>query len=280
MELQIYSPTQDGFIKEITWNHEEIKKEIAEKVQHYANLVYTDEQIKDAKTDRATLRKFVDALETKRKEMKKLCLAPYDTFEKQIKEIIAIVNEPIVMIDGQVKLYEEKQREEKMEEIIKIFNNCDFPEWVHIAAVFDEKWLNVSVKLPAIKTEMETKAEQITNDINTLANLPEFAFEAMEIYKTTLDINKAISEGKRLSDIQKRKLEAEAKRKAAEEANVNATEVAPAPAEPTQTETAPVTEETEIRRWIGFEAYLSTEEALALREFFVSRNIQYRSPKK
>ena len=280
MELQIYSPTQDGFIKEITWNHEEIKKEIAEKVQHYANLVYTDEQIKDAKTDRATLRKFVDALETKRKEMKKLCLAPYDTFEKQIKEIIAIVNEPIVMIDGQVKLYEEKQREEKMEEIIKIFNNCDFPEWVHIAAVFDEKWLNVSVKLPAIKTEMETKAEQITNDINTLANLPEFAFEAMEIYKTTLDINKAISEGKRLSDIQKRKLEAEAERKAAEEANVNATEVAPAPAEPTQTETAPVTEETEIRRWIGFEAYLSTEEALALREFFVSRNIQYRSPKK
>ena len=280
MELQIYSPTQDGFIKEITWNHEEIKKEIAEKVQHYANLVYTDEQIKDAKTDRATLRKFVDALETKRKEMKKLCLAPYDTFEKQIKEIIAIVNEPIVMIDGQVKLYEEKQREEKMEEIIKIFNNCDFPEWVHIAAVFDEKWLNVSVKLPAIKTEMETKAEQITNDINTLANLPEFAFEAMEIYKTTLDINKAISEGKRLSDIQKRKLEAEAERKAAEEAKANATEVAPTSAEPTQTETAPVTEETEIRRWIGFEAYLSTEEALALREFFVSRNIQYRSPKK
>lgn len=280
MELQIYSPTQDGFIKEITWNHEEIKKEIAEKVQHYANLVYTEEQIKDAKMDRATLRKFVDALETKKKEMKKLCLAPYDTFEKQIKEIIAIVNEPIVMIDGQVKAYEENKREEKMEEILKIFDNVGFPEWVHIAAVFDEKWLNVSVKLPAIQKEMEAKVEQITNDINTLANLPEFAFEAMEVYKTTLDINKAISEGKRLSDIQKRKLEAEAERKAAEEAKVNATEVAPTPAEPTPTETAPVTEETEIRRWIGFEAYLSTEEALALREFFVSRNIQYRSPKK
>ena len=29
MELQIYSPTQDGFIKEITWNHDAIKKEVA-----------------------------------------------------------------------------------------------------------------------------------------------------------------------------------------------------------------------------------------------------------
>ena len=25
MELKIYSPTEDGFVKEITWNHEEIK---------------------------------------------------------------------------------------------------------------------------------------------------------------------------------------------------------------------------------------------------------------
>lgn len=277
MELKVYETT---FPKVIEFNYEDLKREIAEKVQHYANLVYTEEQIGDAKADRANLRKFKEALDAKRKEIKKQCLEPYEAFEKKMKEIIAIVDEPIVMIDGQVKAYEEKKREEKMEEILKIFDNVGFPEWVHIAAVFDEKWLNVSVKLPAIKTEMETKAEQITNDINTLANLPEFAFEAMEIYKTTLDINKAISEGKRLSDIQKRKLEAEAERKAAEEANVNATEVVPAPAEPTQTETAPVTEETEIRRWIGFEAYLSTEEALALREFFVSRNIQYRSPKK
>ena len=93
MELQIYSPTQDGFIKEITWNHEDIKREISERVKHYTNLLYTDEQIKLAKTDRANLRKFVDALETKRKEIKKQCLAPYEDFEKQMKEIVSIVNE-------------------------------------------------------------------------------------------------------------------------------------------------------------------------------------------
>ena len=274
MELQIYSPTQDGFIKEITWNHEDIKKEIAEKVQHYANLVYTDEQIKEAKADVAKLRKFKEALDTKRKEVKKQCLAPYEVFEKQMKEIIAIVDQPILMIDGQVKLYAEKQREEKMEEIVKIFDSCGFPEWVQFAIIFDEKWLNVSVKLPTIQAEIESKLNKIENDINTLNNLPEFAFEAKEVYKNTLDLNTAISEGKRLSEIQKRKLEAEAEKKAAEESEsvvVSKTENATTPEQ--------IPEETESRRWIGFEAYLSTEDALALREFFVSKNIKYRSPK-
>ena len=36
MELKIYSPTEDGFIKAIEWNHEEIKNEVAEKRQHSA----------------------------------------------------------------------------------------------------------------------------------------------------------------------------------------------------------------------------------------------------
>ena len=278
MELQIYSPTQDGFIKEITWNHEEIKKEIAEKVQHYANLVYTDEQIKDAKADRAKLRKFVDALETKRKEIKKQCLAPYEAFEKQMKEIVAVVNEPILMIDGQVKNFEEKQREEKLEEIKKYWMSTEIqvPIPLTFEQMFDEKWLNASVKLSSIQTEIESKLNKITNDLDTLNNLPEFAFEAIEVYKTTLDLNIAISEGKRLSEIQKRKIEAEAERKAAEEAKSSVEEVAPTP--PTASEQIP--EESEIRRWIGFEAYLSTGEALALREFFVSRNIIYRNPKK
>lgn len=276
MELQIYSPSQDGFVKKIEWNHEEIKKEISEKLQHYANLVYTEEQIKDAKADRATLRKFKEALDAKRKEIKKQCLAPYETFEKQMKEILAIVDEPIVMIDGQVKLYEEKLREEKMEEIVNMFDNIGFPEWVHIASVFDEKWLNISVKLPTIKAEMDAKLNQIINDADTIANLPDFAFEAMEVYKSTLNINTAISEGKRLLEIQKKKLEAEAEKKAAEAENVSKTEIVEEVA-PTQTASEQTPEE---RRWVGFEAYITTDEARLLRDFFITNNINYRSPKK
>ena len=46
------------------------------------NLVYTADQIKDAKKDRAKLNKFVTALEDKRKEIKKQVMQPYTAFEK------------------------------------------------------------------------------------------------------------------------------------------------------------------------------------------------------
>ena len=276
MELEIYSPSQDGFIKEITWNHEEIKKEIAEKVQHYANLVYTDEQIKEAKADRAKLRKFVDALETKRKEIKKQCLAPYESFEKQMKEIVAIVNKPILMIDGQVKAFEESEREKKLEKIFEIYNNANFPDWVQPNKVIDEKWLNASVKIATVEKELNDQLERITKDLTTLAQLPEFAFESTELYKDTLDLNQAIEEGRRLSEMMKRA-------KAAEEAKAKAPVDAVAVDEVVVNNTPDTSEqvpETEInKQWVKFEALLSTEDALALKDFFTARGIEFRAVK-
>lgn len=273
MELQIYSPTQDGFIKEITWNHEDIKREISERVKHYTNLLYTDEQIKLAKTDRANLRKFVDALETKRKEIKKQCLAPYESFEKQMKEIVAIVNEPILMIDGQVKRYEDRQKEEKLEEILEIYNDANFPDWVKPNQIIDEKWLNASVKPKTIQAEIEAKLNKITNDLDTLANLSEFSFEAIEMYKDTLDLNKAINEGKRLSELMKRKAEAEAT------ATISKTETVetPKPVETAVPEATPTA--LPEKQWVKFEALISKDDALILREFFKTNGIEYRAVK-
>ena len=71
MELKIYNPQEEGFLKEIDWNYEELKTEIQGKANDYMNLVYTADQVKDAKKDRANLNKFVEALESKRKEIKK-----------------------------------------------------------------------------------------------------------------------------------------------------------------------------------------------------------------
>jgi hypothetical protein len=117
--------------------------------------------------------------------------------------------------------------------------------------------------------------KKITNDLDILANLPEFAFEATEVYKDTLDLNKAINEGKRLSELMKRKAEAEAKAEAETISKMETVET------PKPVETAPtISPETETRRWVGFEAYITTDEARALRDFFVTRNISFRSPQK
>lgn len=273
MELEIYSPSKDGFIKEITWNHEQIKKEVAEKVKHYSVTVYTEDQIKDAKADRAKLRKFVDALETKRKEIKKQCLAPYESFEKQMKEIVAIVNEPISMIDRQVKEYEEIQKTEKRESIesywLSISEHSEIPEGIRLEQIFNEKWLNSSVSLKAVCSEIDAKLEQIKNDLSTLAEMPEFAFEATEVYKHTLDINAAIREGKMLADMQKRKVEMEAAMQNVAKAAANATEAMQRFADATE----------QYKQWTSFRAYLSADDAMALKEFFTTRNIEFEAIK-
>lgn len=214
MELKIYENHEQ---KEIKWNNEELKAEIAEKVKDYKNLVYTDNQIKDAKADRAKLNKLVKALEDKRKEVKKECLQPYEKFEKQIKEVIEIVNEPIALIDGQVKEYEEQKKKEKQEQIEKMFEEKNIFDWLKFEKIFDTKWLNATTSIQKIESEIDEKVAKIDAEIATLQSLKEFAFEAIETYKNCLDLSRAIAEGQRLAEIQRRKEEAKKEEEARKE---------------------------------------------------------------
>lgn len=293
MELKIYSPTEDSFIKAIEWNHAEIKKEVAEKVGYYANLVYTEDQIKEAKADRAKLNKFVQALETKRKEIKKQCMQPYEDFEKKMKEITGIVNDSIKAIDDQVKGYEEQKKAEKQEQIKEFFQSLPKIEGfedLKLSQIWNNRWLNASMPLKKVQEEISTICGEIKDSLQMLQNLPEYGFEAIEVYKVSLDLRSAMNEAHRLSEMAKRKAEAEriaAERKAAEEAK-KAEEIPCTPyKEPVATVTAtaningesvPVASvqvETPQRMWVSFQAYLTNEDAYALADFFNSRNIPF-----
>lgn len=294
MELKIYSPSEDGFIKAIEWNHEEIKKEVAEKVEMYKNLVYTDDQVKDAKADRAKLNKFVQALEAKRKEVKKQCLAPYEDFEKKMKEIVQIVNDPISLIDGQVREYEQKKKDEKQDKILEMFAESSFPEWVGFERIFEQRWLNASVSIKSIRESMEAKKEQIKKDLDTLRILPEFAFEAEQVYMNTLDIQKSVNKAHEMAEIQKRKreyeaeqarkkAEAKAARKAEEaqkqqdeqlEGQTGFTDAKPFEEcmNPPETDTGKCVE----RQWVAFAANLTVMDAQNLANYFAVRGIEYK----
>ena len=64
MELKIYSPQEDGFVKKIEWNFDELKAEIKSVIKEkaYDTVVYSEDQIKDAKSDRAKLNKLMEEL--------------------------------------------------------------------------------------------------------------------------------------------------------------------------------------------------------------------------
>ena len=65
MELKIYNPSEDGFIKAIEWNYDELKAELVKKLEYYKGLVYTEDQIKEAKADRAKLNALTTAIDEK-----------------------------------------------------------------------------------------------------------------------------------------------------------------------------------------------------------------------
>lgn len=275
MELKVKAPT---FPEVIEFNFDELKQEITERASTYVNLVYGEEQMQDAKKDRATLNKFVKALSDERIKIKKVCMKPYEDFEAKIKELDNIVNLAISNIDSQVKGYEEKQKQEKQTKISEYWCSVDHPEWLYLDMIHNNKWLNVSVSIKSIQEEIDSRLEQIENDLATLANLPEFGFEATEVYKITLDLGKAINEGQRLAEMAKRKAEAE-RLKAAREAEAEAWEQAEREAKKILSEEAfpadAMNPPEPPKQWISFKALLSVEDATALKDFFNSRKIEF-----
>ena len=188
LELKIFSPQENGFVPEIKWNNEELKAAIAEKMKEYNGLVFTEETISEGKKDRANLNKLRGAIDDERKRVKKLCMEPYDKFEKEVKEVLALVDEQISAIDVQIKEVEQIKREEKRKAVRELFESIGFQKFVTLEMIWDEKWLNASVALSKVENQMKETMYRIGEEVGTISRLPEFSFEAMEVYKKTLDL--------------------------------------------------------------------------------------------
>lgn len=286
MELRVNEVAIPQEIKIL--NFEELKTELKAKADYYGSLAYTDEQIKDAKADRAQLNKFKNTVNSERIRKEKEYMEPFNEFKSQVNELISIAEKPITVIDERIAAYSDEQKAKKKKAIEELFATIGFQNFVTLEKIWDPKWLNASVSMKSIEDQMKSKMYEIGNGVLTLSQLPEFGFEATEVFKETLDINKAISEAKRMSEIAKAKAEAEARRKAAEEARRKAEEerkaqekaaeeqraaMAQAMTPPEDVQPAPQ------KMVVKFEVELTTEDAAALREFFQSRNITFRAIK-
>lgn len=270
MELKIYNPSEeDGFIKAIEWNYEELKAELSQKLEEYKGLVYTEEQIKEAKADRAKLNALATAIDDKRKQIKKQCLQPYEQFEAQIKDLLAVIKEPVALIDSQIKGYEEEKKAKKLEEVKALFEKLkdaagEELEFISFEQVFEDKFLNASLSLKMVETVISNKFNSIKHDIKTIAELKDYSFEATEVYKETLSLNEALEKAKYMVDIAEKK-KAEEERKEQEKEGVA---LDPQEAEETDADVK--------REWTAFEAYLSAKEAKMLAAWLKLNNIKIR----
>ena len=220
MEFKLINPTEDGFLKEIRWNKEELDAAVRKKIADYENVVYTEDNIKQAKTDRAELNKLSNAIDERRKEVKKIINAPYAVFESEVKEILELIQKPIATIDRQVKVFEDRQKEEKKKSIRATYDEVigDLSAVLPFEKVFDSRYLNQTYKLATAQDEIRKKIDKVRTDLDTIDGLEsKFKLNAKDVYIKTFDLSKALAENKRLSDLEA-KLEADKRRKAEEEA--------------------------------------------------------------
>lgn len=284
MELRVNEVT---IPEKISFNYEELKAELTEKVAFYETLVYTDDQVKDAKADRATLNKLKKTLNDERIRREKEYMQPFNEFKAHVNEIIGIIDKPIAVIDKRVKEFEDQKKANKQKDIEELFASIGFQSFVTLDKIQDPKWLNASVSMKSIEEQMRARMYQIGDDVFTLSQLPEFGFEATEVYKQTLDINKAIKEAQRMAEIAKAKAEAKAKKKAAEESRkaeeerkakeIKEEQTVPHEQAVTPQEPVQSADSTQERMVVRFEVLLTTEDAYALKEFFKSRSIEFKA---
>lgn len=215
MEFRLINPTEDGFLRVIKWNREELEAAVRQKIASYENVVYTEDNMKQAKADRAELNKLTKAIEERRKMVKKIINEPYDIFEAELKEILALIQEPVGIIDKQVKAFEEQQKDEKKKSIREAYdeNIGDLLSVLPFEKVFDERYLNKTYKLNTAVTEIKDKIEGVKRDLDTIDSLDsKYKLNVKDYYLKALDLSKAMAENKRLLELEE-KLEAEKKRK-------------------------------------------------------------------
>lgn len=257
----------------ITFNYEELKAELLQKASFYESVVYTPDQIREAKADRANLNRLKKALNDERLKREREFMKPFDDFKAKINEIIRIIDKPASVIDQQIKAAEEQQKEEKLKAIIEYFNghpSIEGFETLQLEQIMDAKWLNASVSMKSIQEAIDSRMGQIMTDLGVVRSLPSYAFEAEQVYKNTLDLAKAVSEAHRLQEMAEKKAAYEAAAiKPCVMTNIN---------DPDDIENIPPELPTEpLREWVRFQALMTVDEAKALGQYMRSHGIKYKS---
>lgn len=289
MELKIYSPQDAGFVQKIDWNFEELKQEITLSAQEYAMSVYTDETIRNAKADRAKLNKFMDALKSKRTEIRKKLLEPDELFGAQVNELIGIVQTAAKNIDDQVKGYEKRQRDEKIAKVREFYeeNIGDLAPYLPFERVFRPEYANQSTSMKSIKEGILGTIQKVAEGLAILNEVEsKFAGDMKEEFLRSYDIGAAMQLRNRLeaeeqrraeyeAEQQRKRAEREAARKAetvrvmqAGQASASKTQAMPAEDSAQQEEAEPV-------HIIDFRVRATSSQLNVLKTFLKENGIQY-----
>ena len=151
----------------ITTNLDSIEADLKELLKEYKDYVVSEDTIKDDKKKLSDLRKLQKSLDDARKGVKKAWLEPYEKFEQRCKQVIALVDEPINLINNQLKLFDEERVAQKREHIKEIYAEQiqGLERFLPLDKIYNPKWDNVSYDDKTIIFDINEMVLKVKNDL-------------------------------------------------------------------------------------------------------------------
>lgn len=178
----------------ITNNMAEVKQKANEIKEWYANLLISEEDVKDMKKEKAVINKLKDAVATYRKNIVADFKKPILEFENAAKETEKTLKEAYESIDSQISVFEEQRRQEMVSELKEYFDEyktvCHL-EWLEYERMNQN--VTISGSLKKYRVEITDFINLISSHIRAMEIYPEEErAEILVEYKRTLNFTEAL----------------------------------------------------------------------------------------
>ena len=156
IELKEFQPPK------IVINYDELKAELEKNLEVYKGIVVTEETLAGSKATQKELANLRVKIEGYRKEKKKDMEEPVKAFDKQCKELIAMVESVEKPIKEGIKVFDDQKREKKREIALELIKevvkdaglNDKYAEKLDVL----DKYMNLTATQKAVKDDLETRA--------------------------------------------------------------------------------------------------------------------------
>ena len=272
----------------IETNFEAVDAYLTEAMAPYTQLVVTEDSIGDAKKTLAALRKLKDGINAQKIAVKREWMKPYTEYEDKAKQLMARVEAGISNIDGQVKDYDARRKEQKMADLEEYFERACVERGIGVFLTWDSiknpKWANLGYSQDDAEKEIDEAIDTVEQDISCITerNSP-FLAAMLEEYRKSHSLRSALDLETRLKAIQ----EAEERKKAERVADTFREEEEAADAQD-ENLTAPEPQAPQFIRPIeedeppkpklydlAFKVKVTMQQAHALKAFFAEQGIEY-----
>lgn len=272
----------------IETNFEAVDAYLTEAMEPYTQMVVTEDSIGDAKKTLAQLRKLKDGINAQKIAVKREWMKPYTEYEDKAKQLMSRVEAGISNIDGQVKDYDSRRKEQKMADLKSTFEfevaRYRVEEYLDWEQIKNPKWANASFSVEDAENEISGIITDTAKDIDYITGM-ESKFEAamLEEYRKSRDLRAVLALELRL----KARQEAEERKKSERLAETfreqeNAADGDVANVEPAPTPTAqfirPIEEDEPPKPKLydlAFKVKVTMQQAHALKAFFAEQGIEY-----